>query len=171
MAAKKIEERVLTQQRLRDVLAYSPETGLFTWVVSLGNKGLEGAVAGYICAQGYRMICVDQREYRAARLAFFWMTGRWPDQFVDHIDGDRANDRWANLRPASFSQNAANAKRRHDQQHAKGVSQIKKTGRWVASIHLNNRKIHLGCFATSEAAAAAYAAAAREAFGQFARTA
>jgi len=162
--------KLLTMERLREVLEYDAATGLFTWKVSLGNKAPVGAVAGSIGHYGYRAIRIDQRDHRAARLAFFYMIGEWPAQVVDHIDGDRSNDRWANLRAATPSQNCANSKRRSDQMHAKGVSFNKNARRWSASIQANGEARHLGLFDTVEDASAAYATAARQAFGEFART-
>lgn len=171
MGKEKLEVRKgLTVERLREVLSYDPDTGVFLWKVQLGNKAPVGAQAGYIGHYGYRTIRIDQRDYRAARLAFFWMTGNWPEAIVDHIDGARANDRWINLRSANLSQNGANSKRRADQRTAKGISFHRQAKRWTAQIQVNGERRHLGMFATDEAASAAYATAARQAFGEFART-
>ena len=168
MATEKFEVReTLTIERLRAVLDYDPTSGRFTWKMKRGNKAA-GSSAGS-SGHGYRVFSIDGRNYRAARLAYLLMTGEWPPALVDHIDGDRANDRWANLRAATTAQNAANSKKRSDQPVLKGVSFHRKAKRWSASIHVGGAKRHLGLFDTAEKAASAYAVAAQEFFGSFAR--
>ena len=97
------------------------------------------------------------------------MTGEWCSAVIDHRDGDPSNNRWDNLRRATVSQNNANRRlHRNNKCGFKGVVQ-NPWGRFIASIYKNGRRIHLGMFATPEAAHAAYVAAARELFGEFAR--
>ena len=161
----------LTAERVRELLDYDPATGVFRWRVSLMGRGAKaGAIAGTSNGQGRRQIKIEQRIYIASRLAFLWMTGRWPYRFVDHINGDTANDRWANLRQATDAQNAANS-RAKGTLGFKGVTWDKSRQRFVARIKVNYRTINLGRFETAEAAHAVYVKAAQRHFGEFARAA
>lgn len=95
-----------TAERLRELLAYNPRTGLFTWRVSRKGRGgvvSAGSVAGTFDTRGSRVITVDNHKYPAARLAWFYVTGRWPTFNLVHVDGNTANDRFANLRPSARS--------------------------------------------------------------------
>jgi AP2 domain len=96
------------------------------------------------------------------------MTGNWPSRFIDHVDGDPINDRWATLRPASDSQNSANS-RAKGTSGFKGVTWDKDRRVFAARIKVDYRTINLGRFPTAEEAHAVYAKAAREHFGEFAR--
>jgi HNH endonuclease len=101
---------LLTQERLRSLLDYDPATGAFTWLVDRrGRFARKGARAGTINGNGYRQISIDCVIYPCARLAVLWMTGRWPKRLVDHHNRDKIDDRWDNLRPATYSQNGANS--------------------------------------------------------------
>lgn len=98
------------------------------------------------------------------------MTGEWPDKRMDHRDLDRSNNRWSNLRLASNTENGANrAKGKNNTSGHKGVSWCKNRQKWQAGIKINYRRKALGRFDTKEEAAAAYAVAAQELFGEFAR--
>jgi hypothetical protein len=94
------------------------------------------------------------------------------EKLFNVVNGDRANDRLANLRLATSSQNAANKKKHSNNTSGfKGVHLRKGTSRWAAAIRVGQKRIHLGFFSTPEQAHAAYAAAAKEHFGEFARSA
>lgn len=170
------KQSCLTQDLVRDLLDYDPETGIFRWRprnpdVKGWNKRMAGTVAGTISFYGYVMINVERTPRCAHRLAWLMMTGSMP-LLVDHIDGDKANNRWRNLRVANKSLNAANSKVRTDNTSgSKGVSWDSARERWSAYINCEGYRFFLGRFATREEAAAAYAAAADKAFGDFARLA
>lgn len=149
----------LTAARLREILSYDPETGAWTWLVRSGGKSTVGSPAGYLDTHGYIKISIDNGRYYSHRLAFLYMTGAWPKEHVDHIDRDRANCRWANLREASRSQNLQNmGVTRRNKLGVKGVHRTP-NGRFRAAIHRNGQTRRLGCFLTIEEAAAAYARA------------
>ena len=159
----------LTAERLREVLRYEPETGLWLWVVSRGGTKI-GAVAG-TPHDGYVRIKIDGCLYLAHRLAWFWMTGEWPEFEVDHEDLDRANNRWKNLRHATDSQNRANTKAfSNNKSGFKGVSWHARIGKWMVSISVNRKKTHLGYFDCPAAGSFAYQIEADKAFGEFARS-
>lgn len=157
----------LTAERLRELLHYDPETGVFRRLADRGPNGPAGAIAGNTNAQGYVIISIDHRAYRAHRLAFLYMTGRWPGGHVDHRDGQGDNNRWSNLRPASATESSRN-RRGWGSSGLKGVW-TEGDDRWRARIYVNSIAVHLGCFRTAEDASAAYAAAASVFFGEFAR--
>jgi HNH endonuclease/AP2 domain len=127
-------------------------------------------VAGLLDGDGYRRITIKGRIYQAHQLAWLYMTGKWCSRVIDHRDGDPSNNRWANLRRATISQNNANRRiHRNNKCGFKGVVR-NHIGRWCAAIYKDGRRYHLGSFATPEEAHAAYVAAARKLFGEFART-
>jgi hypothetical protein len=166
----------LTAERLREILAYDPTTGIFVWKSRpLGLKGRNnknaGRNAGYSCERGYINIKVDQRLYLAHRLAWLYVHGRLPVAEIDHRNGDKSDNRIENLREASRQQNAFNrGVPANNKVGLKGVKRKKRYRGWIATIGVSGRQIHLGTFPTKEAAASAYAEAARRYHGEFART-
>jgi len=158
----------LTRARLRELLHYDPETGEFRWRKRRGGKIRPGDVAGTVPIDRYRKIAIDGRQYRAHRLAWFYRTGEWCPQVVDHRDGDPSNNRWSNLRRATWSQNNANRRPQRNKTCAlKGVSRARRGFR--ATIHKNGQLHYLGTFRTPQEAHAAYAKAAPKLHGEFAR--
>ena len=130
-----------------------------------------GKICGRISTKhGYREIGIDFQLIRAHRLAFLYMTGQWPIDQVDHINNDKTDNRWCNLREANRSQNCANQglKKNHGNQFI-GVVWDKPRNKWRAQIRINGRKVNLGRFVNIEEAKAARNKAARETFGEFAR--
>lgn len=159
----------LTVERLRNLLQYTPETGVFVWLMKTTNRIRIGETAGSTTGENYRKIQINGKNYGAHRLAWLYMTGEWPPHEVDHRDNKRSNNCWDNLRSATHSLNQANALRpRNNTSGFKGVSLVKHTNRWRARIRANNRTFHLGCFATAKGAHAAYVEAAKRFFGEFA---
>jgi hypothetical protein len=159
----------LTAERLRELLEYDPQTGVFVWRLTSGKRKA-GRIAGAVERLGYIRIGVDRKLYRSSRLAWLYMTGSWPANCIDHIDRDPGNNRWGNLREATLSQNQANSVRRN-RLGFKGVSHDPRWGkpRYYASIISGGRDLHIGAFDTPEEAHAAYLAKAREIHGEYAR--
>jgi hypothetical protein len=152
---------MLTAERLRELLSYNPETGEFTWRV--GQRA--GKVAGSIKGRwGYILVKIDQRTYRTHRVAWLYVTGSWPVDQIDHINGVRNDNRFSNLREATHAQNSCNRAARQ-RELPRGVYRGDRPGTYKAKIN----KIFLGSFATPEEAHAAYAKAALEHHGEFAR--
>jgi hypothetical protein len=161
--------RRITHARLLEILHYDSETGKFRWIEPVSRSIKPGDIAGRTDSEGYRLITIKGRAYRAHQLAWFYRTGKWCTVMIDHRDGDPSNNRWDNLRPATVSQNNANRRpNRNNKSGFKGVVRHR-IGRWCARIKKNGRRYHLGSFATPEEAHAAYVAAARKLFGEFAR--
>jgi hypothetical protein len=161
---------LVSHEELLKILDYNPESGKFTWCCFKGPKAPAGSSAGVIDrATGYYVITINYRIYRAHRLAWFYMKGEWPS-IIDHIDSDRKNNKWNNLRLATTSQNAQNVGlTRRNKSGLKGAFWHKLEKTWVSAIRVNNKPIWLGTFGTAEEAHEAYCAAADKYFGEFAR--
>ena len=166
---------MITQQHLKKFLKYCPETGQFTRIIARGNgdRFKAGSVAGSVNkVNGYVEIWLDGKSYTGHRLAFLYMTGAFPSKNVDHVDLNRSNNQWSNLRESTQLQNTWNMpKSKSNTSGFKGVSLRKDTKRWGARIKANGKYLSLGCFDTPEQAAAAYRKAAVEFRGDFARCA
>jgi len=158
----------LTHERLLERLHYNPITGIFMWREPLNNRIKAGnKLAGTIKPSGHWRITIDGKFYYAHRLAWFYMTGRWPDGEIDHINSNPTDNSFVNLREATRSQNSANTRRRSDNTSGlKGASWSKSRRKWIS--HIKNQ--HIGSFTNKEDAHAAYSAAAEEMFGEFARS-
>jgi hypothetical protein len=150
--------KILTADKIRSLLDYDERTGLF--FRRGGSKSL-----GSLTSDGYLEFSVDGRVYKAHRLAWLFMKGRWPLSRMDHIDGNRTNNAIKNLREADGQQNAAN-RRVLSHLGTKGV--YRRGNRFIAGIKINGRRHHLGSFKNLSDATAAYSNAARKAFGEFA---
>lgn len=158
--------RKLTDE-LRQILEYDPGTGEFFWKVSRGTVTV-GTRAGSVYSNGYRYIQINEQDYRAGRVAWFFVTGEDPVDFIDHKDGDRDNNRFKNLRKATNSQNQANANWSTNTSGFKGVSWQASRGKWYARITIDGKAINLGRYYSLSEAAKAYRRAAIEAWGEFA---
>lgn len=157
----------ISQQFLHSILKYDPETGVFTWRERRGPVKA-GDVAGSIDSSGYRQIEILGTAYLSGRLAWFYVHGVWPTDQIDHCDNNQLNDSFSNLREATGSNNSMNRRKRKGSK-SKYIGVYPYYGKWRASICKDYKRILLGSFETEELAAAAYDAAAREKFGQFAK--
>lgn len=164
-------KEILTLERLKAVLLYDPETGVWTWIAKPSPKATVkvGSVAGAVQINSIT-IELDGVRYRANRLAWFYMTGGWPDPECDHRDTDWKNNKWANLRLATRQQNGANRRiSKNNTSGWKGVSWNAKQECWVAGIQVLGKSTYLGSYDCGPAAHFAYLVAADKAFGEFAR--
>lgn len=161
----------LNQSEVQRLLYYDANTGAFTWRVKPCRRIRVGQPAGATNTAGYIVIGISGKLYYAHRIAWFYMTGEWPRQ-VDHRDGDRSNNAWANLRLATHQQNILNAKlAKNSTSGFKGVSWHRAAGKWSAQIYLNGESKHLGLFTTAEDAHAAYVSALSDVEPDFVREA
>lgn len=177
---QKSKELAVCQEKLKNLLDYDPETGFFTWKVNGRGIIKAGLRAGtlQVCKEGRcgprRYIMVSGYRYLEHRLAFMWMTGRWPADVVDHKNGDSSDNSWANLREATKCQNQKNRRvSKNNKTGFKGVIRQTycKKSPYKAVLGHNGVLIHLGSFATAEEAAEAYAKAMLEKGKEFARIA
>jgi hypothetical protein len=170
---RRMNRSSLTAEEARERLDYDPLTGAMRWKHDpkqsrSWNTRYAGTEPPSLDAYGYRRLSINDRPYKVHRLAWLMVTGDWPPHQIDHINGDRADNRFANLRPASKSLNGANAKRRTDNTIGlKGVRWDKRRNHWTATIQVNGKKLHLGRFESPETAHAAYLRAAQHHFGDF----
>lgn len=160
---------ILTQERLKELIHYNPETGVFTWNGRF--KGVKKSrVAGCITSQGYVLIRIDGVLYKAHRLAFLYMTGRFPEKDVDHMNGNPGDNRWTNLRNVSHSENMRNVLHKAASSKYTGVSFCSATGRWKSQINLSGKNRNLGRFLSEKEACAAYLMELAEHHGEEAAT-
>ena len=160
-----------TADFVRKVLDYDPLTGVFKWKAGYARCVSAGRIAGQINGKGYACISIGGKQKAAHRMAWLYVYGEWPSReiYIDHVNGNKTDNRIANLRLATPSQNAQNRGRVMDGK--KGTTFNKLVGKWQAQITPSGRTIYLGLFETREEAHAAYAKAASEHFGEFARVA
>jgi hypothetical protein len=162
---------MLTQEYLKSIVDYDQETGVFTWRVKRSNIPA-GTVIGRGCKAWYGQAGIDGKLYLLHRLAWLYIHGRWPADDIDHINGDRHDNRIANLREATRAQNLLNkGPRASNTSGYKGVTWSKRRQKWMAQIGHGGRNFGLGYYQTAEEAHAAYVAAAAKLHGEFARVA
>jgi len=164
-------KHAISQARLKEVLHYDPKTGIFTNRIARAHAPV-GSVAGWVHVSGYRYVCVDGVSVKAHQAAWMYMTGEWPTETVDHRDNDKGNNRWANLRTATNTENCRNVTHNcRNKSGVRGVLYRERPGRspeWWASIRVDRRLIHLGIFRSLKAAAEARREAECRYFGEFA---
>ena len=152
----------LTAERLKELLEYDPETGIFRWLVKQNNRMKVGQVAGTGNGRGYMQIRIDGVKYRTHRLVWMYMTGEWPPHELDHINGDRSDNRHVNLRASNRSHNLQNRREASvgTQTGLLGVSVS--NGKYVARINVSGDKRYLGRYDTPEEAYNVYLTAKRK---------
>lgn len=152
----------LTQEELKAIIHYCPETGGFTWAKTRG-PAIAGRIAGAKAKNGYILIGVFRTKFRAHRLAWFYVHGEWPKNYIDHKNGIRDDNRITNLREVNFSENCQNVRKAYKNNTTKalGVSHDG-YGKYRARIQNNYKSTRLGLFSTKEEAHAAYVEAKRK---------
>ena len=153
----------ITSELLRSVVRYEPETGAFYWLVDRGPKHV-GDRAGTITQQGYRQLTINTIAARANRMAHLYMTGSHPVGQMDHINGDRQDDRWENLRDVTPSMNMQNRKAAQatNKSGLLGVFFLRRKNKWTARLRRRGVDHYIGHFDTPEQAHAAYLAKKRK---------
>ena len=158
---------MITQDELKELLHYDPETGDFMWLVSIADHIKVGKIAGTLHKAGYIQIKIYKRCYLAHRLAWLYMTGSFVEE-IDHKDRNKSNNKWTNLRKASSSQNHHNCdKQINNTSGYKGVHFRKDRNTWVALIRHDGQRTYLGSFKKKEDAAQVYNEAEKKYFGEF----
>lgn len=147
---------LLTQDKLKSLLSYDPNTGIFTWLIDRGGKARVGAQAGSLTKKGYLNISIHKKLYRAHRLAWLYVYGSWPAQEIDHINRNKSDNRIDNLRDASRRLNNINKNLpRNNTSGIKGVGWHEKKQKWRARIFVFRKQINLGWYSTKESAVTA----------------
>jgi hypothetical protein len=159
----------ITKKRLKELLHYDPDTGVFTWIVKTNSCVEIGDTAGCKMKKGYIYIGIDGHSYYGHRLAWLYVNGYMPDE-IDHRDNDKSNNRIDNLRVATFNQNQVNKPTpKRNTSGYKGVTKAKGGKRWQVQIGFNKVHYHLGLFDDPKDGYDAYCKKAIELHGEFAR--
>lgn len=173
--ASSINKKLIPIDVLRDLLSYNPDTGILSWRTSRRGCKMDRTICS-TDSSGYRQIRVCGGRYQEHILVWFYVTGQWPRDEIDHINLNKIDNRFKNLREAPRRLNAANRPVRRDAKSGvKGVYQsgFYKNGdaAWIAYITVNRKQMYLGRYRSKEVAHNAYVAAAEKYFGKFARSA
>lgn len=153
------KEAMLNACQLREVLHYEPSTGVFTWATSSGGVQI-GTVAGNTNSNGYMVIGIGGQKYRQHRLVWLYVYGEWPALTIDHIDGDRTNNRIGNLRCIPQEINMQN-RRTASKANASGVLGVywsERKGGYMASVTTGGKKKRRGPYRSIDRARTAYVA-------------
>ena len=152
----------MTQDELKRILSYNPETGLFYWKIKPSNRFKLGMQAGSL-VNGYIRIHTNGRQYGAHRLAWLYIHGVEPEHQIDHINGNPSDNRIVNLRQATALENAQNIRKpQKNNTHGNlGVTYDPKKKLWRTRISVNGTRKYIGKFKTQEQAAQAYLEAKR----------
>lgn len=161
-------KNTITQSQLKEHFNYSPETGLFTWIKISGYRAKVGDIAGNNHCRGYKELGFMGKSYLVHRLVWLYMMGEWPKDMIDHINGDRSDNRFCNLREATNAQNLLNkGKSPKNTSGLKGVHWNKPNKKWIAQCTINGTKKYIGSFLTKEDAYEAYKKFAKNNHGEF----
>lgn len=152
---------MLTQERLKSVFSYDPTTGLFTRIMAISKKSKIGDIVTTKNRSNYIVLRLDGELHYCHRLAWLYMTGKYPTNHIDHINGNPSDNRFCNLRDVSQSINHQNLHRPHRDNKTGFIGVTRDKKRWSASIHINGKRVFLGNFDTPELAHAAYIEAKR----------
>jgi hypothetical protein len=154
---------MLTQERLKEFLNYSPLTGVFTWAKSRPHCRI-GDEAGTVCRNGYIKICLQYKSYLSHRLAWLYVHGTWPIGEIDHKNHKRSDNRINNLRDVSGTKNQENRISAHKNNSTGylGVSMSKCGKRFRALIVVDKKQVRLGTYGTPQEAHLKYLEAKRK---------
>ena len=147
---------MLTQAYGKELFDYDPDTGSLIWKVKRQGRCSLGGPALACLSQGHLRGRIDGKGYLQHRVIWLWMTGEWPEDQIDHINGDGSDNRWSNLRAVTDAENKKNLKRRAD--NASGVTGVnyhKAAQKWCAELFVDGAKHYLGLFEDKDAAIAA----------------
>lgn len=147
----------MTKEQLKELLSYNKETGIFTWITktaSRSNRIKIGEIAGSLDHScGYIKIQINNKSYRAHRLAWLYEYGKWPDKDLDHINHNPSDNRLCNLREVTHRENHMNkAKRKANTSGVTGVCWCKDRNKWMAQISIDGKNNYLGYFDELECA-------------------
>lgn len=142
-----MDGRMLNQDTLKEIISYDPVTGNFIWIKPVANRIKAGDFAGTESGNGYISIKIKSKAYLAHRLAWLYMTGKWPKCQIDHDNHIRQDNRWINLFEATNIENSRNRSlSKKNTSGFNGVSWMKGSKRWRAQIRVDGRLIILGLF-------------------------
>jgi len=141
------KECSVTQERLKELFNYNPSTGKLTRKITVNYNATAGSTVGSPHNDGYLAVQISGNKYLAHRIIWLYVTGAFPTEQLDHIDGNRVNNRISNLREATNQVNQQNSRLRKDNTTGlPGVRWYTQTNRWRADIVLNSKRHHLGYY-------------------------
>lgn len=151
----------ITAEELQKILQYNPETGAFTWAISPSRAVKAGDAAGVIDKKGYRTIGIRGCVYKAHRLAWLYFYDCWPVGLIDHINGNKSDNRLQNLRDVGAEGNSQNIRKPNKRNKSGFMGVIWYQNKWRASMSVNGKSKWLGDYTTPEEAHQAYLVAKR----------
>ena len=156
---------------MKQFISYNPDTGEMTWKQVMSNRAKVGSPCGAnVDSKGYGRVCFNGKQYRAHRVAWALHYGFEPEGILDHVNGDRLDNRISNLRQVDLSQNARNSGlSKNNTSGHKGVTWHQKAGKWVAQISMNKKNKYLGLFDDKKLAMEARDNAEKKYFGEHRR--
>lgn len=167
-AERKLPFRTMPLDELRSILDYDPISGNLYWRVTASSHAKKGSIAGALSGDGYRYVTWKKFRYRAHRMAWALYMREWPTDEIDHINGDKLDNRIKNLRVVTAQQNQMNrGPTSRNTTGFKGVTWDSRLKKFSASIRANGKRQHLGYFNEAMRAGAAYLEAARQFHGEF----
>lgn len=155
---------MITLDELRSYLNYDLDTGIFTWAIPTARNIKVGAKTGLLKNTGYVQIRFKNKYYLAHRLAWMYVTGVMPKVLIDHINGDKTDNRFCNLRESTYAQNIQNVKKafRNNKLGLLGTTYRADIKKFISRITVNKKLIQLGHFNSAEEAHQAYLTAKRK---------
>ena len=155
-------------ERVRELLKYDPETGIFTRKMRTAQRHKIGDRADFLVtsgnSEGYCRVSFDSKRYLAHRVVWLYVHGSWPELDIDHINGNKSDNRLANLREVDRSTNLQNQRRarKDNVSGLLGVTTFIPNRKWRASVYINGKRIHIGMYESPEEAHQAYLVAKRQ---------
>jgi len=149
-------------ERLKELLNYDPDTGIFTWVIKIGSKSARSIAGTPVKGGRYISIMIDRTGYRAHRLAWLYMTGEWPENSIDHINGDGLDNSFRNLRDVDNFVNLQNQTRPHSRNKTGYLGVSQQGDKFRPRLRVDGRNISFGMFDTPKLAYEAYLEKKRE---------
>ena len=156
------KKSMLTQNQVKELFHYDTKTGSLIWRVDCGKNKMIGKFSGTLKADGYRYISINNKIYFAHRLVWLFNHGIFPANNLDHINGNKDDNRIENLREATDAQNLQNRRKANSTNKSGYLGVSSSHGKWQAAICINGKQMHIGTYMTPEDAHAAYLAKKRE---------
>ncbi len=165
---------MITAEEVRALLDYDADSGILTWKyrprlvdkAKAWNRRYSGTAITSLNGHGYVQLSIHKRKFEAHRIVWLWIHGKLPDGNIDHINGDKTDNRISNLREASVSQNAWNMRKKKES-GLRGASIHTQTGRWQSHLCLNGEHVFLGLFGSEAEAHEAYKRASIKYHGEY----
>lgn len=168
MLEKLKKKSEIPAKELREWFDYSPETGELFWKKSPATQIKVGMKAGYKGAKGYYRVKIKGQLYLLHRVIWALHNGEWPKECLDHVNGDKSDNRISNLREATWTENRRNGSQRGGKSQYTGVTWHNQTKKWMARFRGEGDQVFLGLFSCEKEAAKAYNKAAKNVYGDFA---